>query len=180
LDLEAVSSIVFNPNHLEASASFYANPFNSGCVANKLDCVILGATGVDTSFNVNVVIGSHGMIMGGSGGHSDTAAGAKLATVVARLLYGDLPIVTDEVLTATTPGETIDVLVTEGGVAVNPRRDDLKDRLTTADLPVQDITDLKPTVDRTADTSQPLVEKIVAVVEYRDGTVIDVVRQVAK
>jgi citrate lyase subunit alpha / citrate CoA-transferase len=71
-------------------------------------------------------------------------------------------------------------LVTEGGVAVNPRRDDLKDRLTTADLPVQDITDLKPTVDRTADTSQPLVEKIVAVVEYRDGTVIDVVRQVAK
>jgi citrate lyase subunit alpha / citrate CoA-transferase len=71
-------------------------------------------------------------------------------------------------------------LVTEGGVAVNPRRDDLKDRLTTADLPVQDITDLKPTVDRTADTSQPLVEKIMAVVEYRDGTVIDVVRQVAK
>jgi citrate lyase subunit alpha / citrate CoA-transferase len=71
-------------------------------------------------------------------------------------------------------------LVTEGGVAVNPRRDDLKDRLTTADLPVQDITDLKPTVDRTADTSQPLVEKIMAVVEYRDGTVIDVVRQMAK
>jgi citrate lyase subunit alpha / citrate CoA-transferase len=181
-DLEAVRSIASNPNHLEVGAGFYANPFNSGCAANKLDCVILGATGVDTSFNVNVVTGSDGTIMGGSGGHSDTAAGAKLAIVVAKLLRGNLPIVTDNVLTATTPGETIDVLVTDQGVAVNPRRNDLKDRLTAADLPVKDITDLKPTVDETAGIPQPVEvgDKIVAVVEYRDGTVIDVVRQVAK
>ena len=180
-DLEAVRSMASNPNHLEVGASFYANPFNSGCVVNKLDCVVLGATGVDASFNVNVVTGSHGMIMGGSGGHSDTAAGAKLAIVVAESLRDGLPIVTDEVLTATTPGETIDVLVTDQGVAVNPRRRDLEDRLTAAGLPVKDMTALTPT-DETADIPQPVGvgDKIVAVVEYRDGTVIDVVRQVAK
>ncbi len=181
-DLEAVRSITSNPNHLEIGAGYYANPFNSGCVVNKLDCVILGATGVDTSFNVNVVTGSHGKIMGGSGGHSDVATGAELAIVVAQVLRNGIPIVTDEVLTATTPGETIDVLVTDQGVAVNPRRSDLQDRLMAAGLPVKDITELKLTVDETAGTprSVEVGDEIVAVVEYRDGTVIDVARQVAE
>lgn len=179
-DLEAVRSLAANPNHLEVSASFYANPFNAGCIVNKLDCVILGATEIDTAFNVNVVTGSDGIIMGGSGGHSDAAAGAKLTIVVANLVRGKLPIVLDNVLTATTPGETVDVLVTEHGIAVNPRRIDLQERLREAGLPVKDINELKSLAE--SFTGKPLPirtsEKIVAVVEYRDGTVIDVVRQV--
>ncbi len=178
-DQEAILSIAADPNHLEVGAGFYANPFNSGCAVNKLDCVILGATQVDTAFNVNVVTGSDGNIMGGSGGHSDTAAGANLAIVVANLARGSLPIITDEVLTATTPGESIDVVVTDHGVAVNPRRSDLAGRLTAAGLPIRDIIDLKSMADETAGTLQhaKVGDKIVAVVEYRDGTIIDVVRQ---
>src|SRR3712207_612197 len=121
-DLEATRSIAADPNHLEVGASFYANAFNSGCAVNRLDCVILGATQVDTDFNTNVVTGSDGTIMGGSGGHSDAAAGAKLTVAVASLVRGNLPIVTDEVLTVTTPGESVDVVVTDRGVAVNPDR----------------------------------------------------------
>jgi citrate lyase subunit alpha / citrate CoA-transferase len=180
-DLEATRSIAADPNHLEVGAGFYANVFNSGCAVNKLDCVILGATQVDTDFNTNVVTGSDGKIMGGSGGHSDTAAGAKLTIVVASLVRGNLPIVTDGVLTATTPGESVDVVVTDRGVAVNPRRSDLEGRLTAAGLPVTDISNLRKAADKAAGTPQPaqVGDKIVAVVEYRDGTIIDVVRQVA-
>ncbi|SDF32006.1 citrate lyase subunit alpha [Sporolituus thermophilus] len=179
-DLEAVRSIATNPNHLEVGANFYANPFNAGCAVNKLDAVILGATEIDTDFNVNVVTGSDGMIMGGSGGHSDAAAGAKVTIVVANLLRGRLPIIVDKVLTATTPGETVDVLVTERGVAVNPRRTDLRDKLLAAGLPVKEIDELKALAEKIAGipTKIKTGERIVAVVEYRDGTIIDVVRQV--
>ena len=178
-DLEAVRSIATNPNHVEVGSSFYANPFNAGCVVNRLDCVILGATEIDTDFNVNVVTGSNGLIMGGSGGHSDTATGAKLSIIVANLVRGPLPIVIDRVHTVTTPGETVDVLVTDQGVAVNPRRGDLLASLETAGLPVKNIHDLKLLAERIAGPGAKAAthEKIVAIVEYRDGTIIDVVRQ---
>jgi citrate lyase subunit alpha/citrate CoA-transferase len=179
-DLEAIRSIQSNPNHLEVSANFYASPFNAGCAVNKLDVVVLGATEIDTDFHVNVVTGSDGVIMGGSGGHADAAAGAKVTIVVANLLRGRLPIIVDQVLTATTPGETIDVLVTERGVAVNPQRPDLKEQFLAAGLPVMDIQELKAIAQKIAGVPQKLKtkERIVAVVEYRDGSVIDVVRQV--
>ena len=117
--------------------------------------------------------------MGGSGGHSDTAAGARLTIIVANLVRGRLPIVIDRVLTATTPGETVDVLVTERGVAVNPARRDLADRLMDAGLAVIDIHDLKSVAEGIAGNPERahVGERIVAAVEYRDGTVIDVVRQ---
>lgn len=179
-DLEAVRSIGSNPNHMEIGADFYASPYNSGCAVNMLDVVILGATEIDTDFNVNVVTGSDGIIMGGSGGHADAAAGAKVTIVVANLMRGRLPIIVDKVLTVTTPGETIDVLVTERGVAVNPRRDDLKRQLTDAGLPVKDITELKALAEQIAGKPEAVVtgSRVVAIVEYRDGTIIDVVRQV--
>lgn len=179
-DLDAVRSLASNPNHIEIGASFYANPFNSGCVVNKLDTVILGATEIDTQFNVNVVTGSDGVIMGGSGGHSDAAAGAKLTIVVANLLRGRLPTVVDHVLTVTTPGETVDVLVTERGVAVNPRRQDLVNAFAAAGLPITDIRELKAEAERIAGVPRQIqtADRIVALVEYRDGSIIDVVRQI--
>lgn len=178
-DLEAIRSIGSNANHLEIGADFYASPFNSGCAVNKLDAVILGATEIDTDFNVNVVTGSDGVIMGGSGGHADAAAGAAVTIVVANLLRGRLPIIVDKVITATTPGETIDVLVTERGIAVNPRRQDLKERLLAGGIQVKDITELKLIAENIAGVPQPIKtrDRVVAIVEYRDGTVIDVVRQ---
>jgi len=179
-DLDAVRSLASNPNHLEVGAGFYASPFNLGAAVNKLDAVVLGATEIDTNFNINVVTGSNGVIMGGSGGHSDAAAGAKVTIVVANLLRGRLPIIRDQVLTATTPGETIDVLVTERGVAVNPRRADLREKLQAAGLLLKPVEELKILAEQIAGIPQSITtqQKIVAVVEYRDGTVIDVVRQV--
>ncbi|MBQ7085988.1 MAG: citrate lyase subunit alpha, partial [Clostridia bacterium] len=77
-DLDAVESIRTNPRHREISAMQYASPNAKSSAVDSLDVVILGATEIDTDFNVNVHTDSNGYIMGGSGGHSDTAAGAKL------------------------------------------------------------------------------------------------------
>ncbi|WP_138204860.1 citrate lyase subunit alpha [Haloimpatiens lingqiaonensis] len=178
-DLKAVDSYKNNPKHQGMSASMYGNPHNKGCVANNLDVMILGATEIDTDFNVNVTTGSDGIIMGGSGGHSDTAAGAKLAIVVTNLMKARLPIIKDRVTTVTTPGESIDVIVTERGIAVNPNRKDLMEKLQNTNLPVMTIEELKDMAEKI--TGKPnaieLTDEVVAVVEYRDGTVIDVVRK---
>ena len=89
-DLRAVESIGRNIMHREISADLYANPFNRGSVVNLLDCVILGATEVDVNFNVNVNTESNGLLLHNTGGHCDTAAGAKLAIVVAPSIRGRL------------------------------------------------------------------------------------------
>jgi len=179
-DLEAVQSLKNNPNHLEMSASFYANPHNKGCAVNKLDTVILGATQIDKDFNVNVNTESGGLLLHGIGGHMDTAAGAKLTIIATPLLRGRMPIVVDKVITVTTPGETVDVLVTERGIAVNPARSDLIGKLKEAKLPIKDIRDLnKEAYNLTGIPEEPqFTDKIIGLVEYRDGTIIDVIRQV--
>ena len=163
------------------SASMYANPHNRGAVVNQLDAMILGAAEIDVDFNVNVTTGTDGIIMGGSGGHADTAAGSKLALVTTKLNAGGYPKVVERVTTITTPGETVDVLVTEAGVAVNPRRGDLRERLQAGGVKVVPIETLQAQAARAASWSHPEArgERIVAVVEYRDGTVTDVVRAVA-
>lgn len=180
-DLEALRSLKENPRHAEVGASQYANPLNSGCIVNSLDCVILGATEIDTEFNVNVSTGSTGLIMGGSGGHSDAAAGSKLTIIVANLLRGRLPIVRDKVTTRTTPGATIDALVTERGIAVNPDRPELVERFKDAGLKVKEIGELKALAESMAGTPRPVPKggRTVALVEYRDGTLIDEIREVA-
>ncbi|MFA5523260.1 MAG: citrate lyase subunit alpha [Tissierellales bacterium] len=179
-DLQAVESYRNNKKHQGMSASMYGNPHNKGAVVNNLDVMILGATEIDLDFNVNVTTGSSGVIMGGSGGHSDTAAGAKLAIVVTQLIKGRLSIVVDRVTTVTTPGETIDVVVTERGIAVNPLRKDLIEKLEKTDLPLMSIEELKNMAEKMTGVPEKieLDDKIVAVVEYRDGTVIDVVRKI--
>ncbi|MDU6431084.1 MAG: citrate lyase subunit alpha, partial [Sutterella wadsworthensis] len=177
-DLEAVRSVRENPAHEEVGACLYASPFNSGCIVNQLDCAILGATEIDTDFNVNVLTGSAGAIMGGSGGHSDAAAGAKMTIITANLTRSRIAVIKDRVRTICTPGETVDVLVTEWGIAVNPRRTDLLERFTKAKLPVHSIEKLREKAERLCGKARPIPEgeRIVGIVEYRDGTIIDVVR----
>lgn len=178
-DLKAVESYRNNSKHQGMSGSMYGNPHNKGAVVNNLDVMILGATEIDTNFNVNVTTGSSGVIMGGSGGHSDTAAGAKLAIVVTNLIKGRLPIIKDSVTTVTTPGESIDVVVTERGIAVNPERKDLIEKFSNSSLQVMTIEELKELAEEMTGKPEPIefTDKIVAIVEYRDGTVIDVVRK---
>lgn len=179
-DLSAVESIRTNPNHKEISAVQYASPDNIDAMVNKLDVVILGATEVDTDFNVNVHTDSNGSIMGGSGGHSDTAAGAKLSMIIAPLLRARLSIVSDKVSCISTPGDTVDVLVTQQGIAVNPKRQELRQRLIDAKLPVVDIHELKDRAQKLAGIPAPLKvgEKVVANIVYRDGRIIDTIRNI--
>ena len=179
-DLKAVESIRTNPAHQELSAMQYASPAAASAVVDKLDVVILGATEIDTDFNVNVHTDSNGYIMGGSGGHSDTAAGAKLSMIIAPLFRARLPIVTDRVQCISTPGRDIDVLVTQRGVAVNPKNVDLTQRLKDAGLPVMDIRQLKDIAENITGAPKKVVRegRTVANVIYRDGSVIDTIRSV--
>lgn len=179
-DLDSCESIMKNPNHHEIDASMYANPHNKGSFVNKLDIVILSALEIDTSFNVNVITGSDGVIRGASGGHSDTAAGSKMSIIVAPLVRGRIPTVVDRVNTVITPGETVDVLVTERGVAINPKKTDLIEALENKGIPIVTIEELKKMAADIVGTPEPIeyTDKIVAVVEYRDGSIIDVIKQV--
>ena len=178
-DLDAVASAGRNETHMAISGTRYANPHNKGSVVNDLDVVILGATEIDVDFNVNVITGSNGVIMGASGGHSDCAAGSKLCIIVANLTRKSFCIVRDKVTTITTPGETIDALVTEYGIAINPRRQDLLEAVKGTDLPIVDIHDLKAKGEELVgpQSHAEVTDRVVAVVEYRDGTVVDLVRQ---
>lgn len=179
-DKGAVESISNNANHIEMDAGTYADPLTKGCVANNLDIMILSATEVDVNFNVNVLTASNGNIMGALGGHPDTAAGAKLAIVVAPLVRKRIPIVVDEVLTICTPGYSVDVVVTERGIAVNPNNPLLRAELEKAGLPVCDIEDLRDMAYSITGKPEPpqLGDYVVGVVEYRDGTVIDMIKNV--
>ena len=179
-DLRAVESIGRNLNHQEMSADTYANPFNAGAMVNRLDCVILGATEVDVDFNVNVNTESNGYLLHNTGGHSDAAAGAKLAISTAPSIRGRLPIIKDAVTTVTTPGKTIDVIVTERGIAVNEHQQELKAELLRRKVPVMDIRDLQRETYQITGQPRPLdfEEEVVALIEYRDGTIIDAIRKV--
>ena len=180
-DLQAVESLRTDPRHQEISAMHYASPAAKSAVVDNLDVVILGATEVDTDFNVNVHTDSNGFIMGGSGGHSDTAAGAQLSMIIAPLFRARLPIVTDRVQCISTPGRDIDVLVTQAGIAVNPKNAELAQRLRSAGLPVVDIRRLKEMAEQMTGKPQrvPRGEQVVAQVISRDGGILDEICRVA-
>ncbi|MDR3280084.1 MAG: citrate lyase subunit alpha, partial [Synergistaceae bacterium] len=156
-DLEAVRSIATNPDHIEISADWYANPWNCGAAVNMLDVVILGATEVDMDFNANVNTVVDGTLLHGIGGHQDTAAGAKLTIIAQPLLRGRIPCVVERVHTVTTPGEVVDAIVTEHGVTINPKRHDLieacRDFLASEKIPLVSIGKL---AERASETSGPM------------------------
>ncbi|NNJ29822.1 citrate lyase subunit alpha [Lacrimispora defluvii] len=180
-DLNAVESVI-NPRHFRISAGEYADPFNKGAVVNKLDFVILAALEVDVNFNCNVVVGSDGIITGAQGGHPDTAAGAKCTIVIAPLLQGRIPAICTDVTTVTTPGESIDVVITDYGIAINPRRQDLIDAMKNVDLPFKTIEELRNIAYSIVGEPERVQfdDKVVGIIESRDGTVMDVVRKIKK
>ncbi|WP_421413056.1 citrate lyase subunit alpha [Serratia plymuthica] len=181
-DRVAAMSLARNPHHIEISANQYANFSSKGATVDRLDVVVLSALEIDTDFNVNVLTGSDGVLRGASGGHCDTAAAARLAIIVAPLVRGRIPTLVEQVTTCVTPGFSIDILVTDHGIAVNPTRPELAQRLQEAGLPVVGIDWLRRRALLLTGEPEPIAftDKVVAVVRYRDGSVIDVVHQVAE
>lgn len=179
-DGAAAASLARNLNHVEISTNVYANPSSKAACCDQVDIVILSALEIDTDFNVNVLTGSDGVMRGASGGHCDVAAAANLTVVVAPLIRSRIPTVVKQVTTCVTPGESIDVLVTDHGIAVNPSRPEIHQRLVAAGLPVLSIEALHQRALEICGHPKAIefTDKIVGIVRYRDGSVIDVVRQV--
>jgi citrate lyase subunit alpha / citrate CoA-transferase len=179
-DLEAVRSCRDNARHIESTPFDSYGPRASGCAANMLDVALLGATEVDLDFNVNVVTHSDGLLLHGIGGHADAAACAGCCIVTAPSFRSRIPVVRERVTTVTCPGEVVDVVVTERGIAINPRRPDLADRARRAGLPLVGLGDLMRAAHAvTGVPDEPVFgERVVALVEWRDGTALDVVRQI--
>eukprot|EP01105_Mastigella_eilhardi_P000399 TRINITY_DN1049_c0_g2_i1.p1 TRINITY_DN1049_c0_g2~~TRINITY_DN1049_c0_g2_i1.p1 ORF type:complete len:944 (+),score=290.27 TRINITY_DN1049_c0_g2_i1:154-2985(+) len=182
-DIPAVESLRDDvKTHCETDIDQYANPLNKGCVCNLLDIVVLGATEVDVHFNCNVNTHADGYLLHGIGGHQDTAAGAKLVIITCPVARGINPIVVDDVVSVTTPGECIHVIVTDEGVAINPRRKDLIEKLAPYkdELKLKTIEELRDIGYRKAGRPAKLpktTDRIIGVIEWRDGTVIDVVHE---
>ncbi len=157
-DKGAADSMHTNPNQQEIDASWYADPDNKGAMVDQLDVVIRGAVG----------------------GHQD-AATAKLTIISAPLVRGRIATVVPDVATVVTPGDSVDVLVTEVGIAINPKRQDLIDAMKKVPgVPVYTIEELQQRAEKIVGVPKPLeyTDQTVALVEYRDGTLIDAIKAV--
>src|SRR5947208_4240283 len=178
-DLDGVRSMANNPNHLATSPFTSYNYHGKGNFASLIDAVVLGATEVDTNFNANVVTHSDGRLLHGIGGWQNCLA-AKCTILAVPSFRDRIPVIVDEVTTLCGPAELIDVIVTERGVAINPRRQDLIDAVKGSNLPIRPIQDIKAEVERICGGKpakpKPL-DRPVAVVKWVDGTVLDTVWQ---
>lgn len=179
-DHPSAISLDQNSQHYEIDANMYASPLSKGSVINQLDTCILSALEVDTDFNVNVMTGSDGVIRGASGGHCDTAFAAKMSLVISPLIRGRIPTFVDQVNTVITPGTSVDVIVTEIGIAINPNRQDLIEHFKDLKVPQYSVEELKEKAYAIVGQPDPIEygDKVVALIEYRDGSLIDVVRNV--
>ena len=179
-DLEAAMSLKNNRFHQQVSAYYYASPNNPGSAVNQLDVVILSAFEVDVDFNVNVLTGSDGTIRGAIGGHQDTAAGSSLSIIVCPLTRGRIASIVDRVNTIVTPGKSVDIVVTDQGVAVNPNRTDLLEKLKDSNINLTTIEKLRDKAINLVGKGKAIeyTDKVVGIVTYRDGSVIDLIYQV--
>ena len=179
-DRVAAESIRDDMFHEEVSSVEYASGVHKGSAVHALDIVILSALEVDASFNVNVLVGSDGVIRGAIGGHQDTAADSALSVIVCPLVRGRIPCVVPKVTTLVTPGSSVDVVVTEYGVAVNPARPEVAGRLREAGIPLVSIDDLVAKASSIVGQIEPVPfgDKVVGVVMNRDGAVLDEIHNV--
>jgi len=178
-DLDGVRSMRDDARHQDTSPFTSYNFHGKGNFASMVDVAVLGATEVDLQFNGNVVTHSDGRLLHGIGGWQNCLA-ARCAMLLVPSFRDRIPVIVDEVTTLCGPGELIDVVVTERGIAVNPRRQDLLDAVTDSDLPIRPIEDLKSELDRLcgAPARPELSDEPVAVVKWVDGTVLDTVWRV--
>ena len=185
-DQKAAASLQEDAWHREISDACYAAPggkdgSRSACV-DSLDAVVLGTLEVDLDFNCNLVVNSSGVISGGAGGHSDTAAGAKLSLITAPLRRTRFPTVVKRCTSITTPGKDISAVVTEYGVAVNPNQPELRQRLIHGGVKVVEIQQLQQLVeDMSGIPEAPKYgNRVVAEVVDRYGCIIDQIHCIAE
>lgn len=178
-DLDGVQSMADNPNHVWTSPFTSYNYHGKGNFAQLVDVVILGATEVDVNFNGNVVTHSDGYMLHGIGGWQNCLF-SKTVILPVPLFRDRLPVIVDEVTTITGPGELIDVIVTERGIAINPLRTDLIEKAKNSGLPIKTIHELKEEAEKICGKPEKpkLGDEIIAAIKWVDGTVIDVVRKV--
>ena len=181
-DKVAAESVKNDPAHKEVASYEYASGMEPGSAVHYLDTVILSALEVDVDFNANVLVGSDGIIRGAIGGHPDTAADSALSIVVCPLLRGRIPCIVDHVTTLITPGASVDVVITEYGTVVNPRRPEIAERLKAAGMKLVDMQYLRDCARKIIGEPAPIPfgDKVVGVVLGRDGSVQDVIRNVLK
>ncbi len=178
-DLEGIRSLNDNSNHVTTSPFTSYNYHGKGNFASMVDVAILGATEIDLNFNGNVVTHSDGYLLHGIGGWQNCLF-AKCVILPLPLFRGRIPVVRESVTTLCAPGELIDVIVTERGIAINPLRQDLIDAVKGSNLPLKSLEELKAEAERICGKPElpQLGDDIVAAVKWVDGTVIDSIRQV--
>jgi citrate lyase subunit alpha/citrate CoA-transferase len=178
-DSDAIRSISVNRRHISTSPLVSYNFHAKGNYINLLDAAVLGSTEVDPSFNANVVTHSDGRLRHGIGGWQNCMH-ARCTILSVPAMRDRMPVIVDEVTTLCAPGELVDVIVTELGLAINPLRQDLLDAVKGKGLPVRPIEDIKAEVERICGKpARPKHDdRVVAVVKWVDGTVLDSVYQV--
>jgi len=178
-DLDSVASVARNPNHIPYPVFNAYNYHSKGNLTSMMDIMILGATEVDLNFNGNVVTHSDGWLLHGIGGWQNCLH-ARNVILPLPLFRDRIPVIVDEVTTLCGPGELIDVIITERGIAINPLRHDLIESVRNSGLPVRTIQDLKEEAESICGKpDKPCFEEdIVAAIKWVDGTVIDVVRKI--
>lgn len=182
-DLEGVRSMRDNPNHLNTSPFTSYNFHGKGNFASIVDVAVLGATEVDVNFNANVVSHSDGYLLHGIGGWQNCLY-AKCTILAIPSFRDRIPVIIDKVTTLCGPGELIDVIITERGIAINPKRQDLIKKVKKTNLPLKTITQLKEEVYQICGgiPSKPKIDKnkVIAIIKWVDGTVIDSVFKIKK
>lgn len=179
-DLEGVRSMRENSGHINTSPFTSYNYHGKGNFASMLDAVVLGATEVDLNFNANVVTHSDGKLLHGIGGWQNCLF-SNCTILPIPSMRDRVPVIVDEVTTLVGPGELIDVIITERGIAINPLREDLIDKTKDSGLPIKPLEQIKDEIERLAGgppQKPELSDNDIAVIKWVDGTVIDTVKQV--
>jgi len=179
--LEALSSLRDNPKHIPIDIFDIYDFHAKGNLAQMMDVIVLGSTEVDVNFNANCVSHSDGRMLHGIGGFQNCML-AKCTILAVPSFRDRIPVIKDEVTTLVAPGELVDVIVTERGIAINPKRKDLIEATKDSGLPIKDIHELKQEVDDICGipTKPKLSDEAVAVVEWIDGTILDTIKKVEK
>ncbi len=181
-DLEGVRSMRENSNHVNTSPFTSYNYHGKGNFASMVDATVLGATEVDLNFNANVVTHSDGYLLHGIGGWQNCLF-AKCTILAIPSFRDRIPVIVDEVTTLVGPGELIDVIITERGIAINPQRKDLFKAVKGSSLPIKSIKEIYNEVTEICGVpAKPKVDtnEVVAVIKWVDGTLIDSVFKVVE
>ena len=179
-DLAGVASLRDNPRHVATSPFTSYNYHSKGNFASQVGVAVVGATEVDVNFQANVVTHSDGYMLHGIGGWQNTLF-ADCSIMAFPLFRGRIPIVVKEVTTVCAPSELVDVVVTERGIAINPRREDLLEKLAGTTLPLVTMEELYETArEICGEPAPPRIDRDVpvAIIKWVDGTVIDTVFKV--